>query len=281
MEKNSIAKSNGELPPYKPVVIVHGLMTGDVTMLSLANRIEKMHPGTKTYVLNRFCGWASLEPMWKQVVELGADLLQICSQHPEGIHLIGYSQGGIIARGMLESYPDHNVHTFISLSSPQGGQYGTKCFLRLFPDLTLKTAYELFYSKMGQDISVGNYWYDPHHLDLYLKYSKYLPVINNELTTANSENYKRGITKLKKMILIGGPDDGVISPWQSSQFAVLNKDDELVAVTERLIYKDDTFGLKTLDEQGKLLVFTVDGISHHEWYKDDSVIDNFLINWLN
>ncbi|XP_050526888.1 lysosomal thioesterase PPT2 homolog isoform X2 [Daktulosphaira vitifoliae] len=268
-------------PPHKPVVLVHGLMTGDVTMLELAKQIEEMHPGTKTYVLNRFCGWASLEPLWKQVLELGPDLLQICSQHPEGINLIGYSQGGIIARGMLESYPNHNVHTFISLSSPQGGQYGTKCFSSIFPNLTLKTAYELFYSKMGQDISVGNYWYDPYHLDLYLKYSKYLPIINNELETSNSSNYKKGITRLKRMILIGGPDDGVISPWQSSQFAVLNENQEIVTVKERSIYKNDSFGLKTLDEAGKLMFFTVIGISHHEWYKDKSVIDNFIIKWLD
>jgi alpha/beta superfamily hydrolase len=37
----------------------------------------------------------------------------------------GYSQGGLIARGILEQFPNHNVDTFISLSSPQAGQYGS------------------------------------------------------------------------------------------------------------------------------------------------------------
>lgn len=37
----------------------------------------------------------------------------------------GYSQGGLIARGILEQFPNHTVHTFISLSSPQAGQYGS------------------------------------------------------------------------------------------------------------------------------------------------------------
>lgn len=41
--------------------------------------------------------------------------------------IIGYSQGGLIVRGMLETYGDkHNVKTFVSLSSPQGGQFGGK-----------------------------------------------------------------------------------------------------------------------------------------------------------
>ena len=34
------------------------------------------------------------------------------------------SSGGLICRGFLEAYPDHNVKTFISLSSPQAGQFG-------------------------------------------------------------------------------------------------------------------------------------------------------------
>lgn len=49
----------------------------------------QLHPGTKTYVINRFCGLASLEPMWRQVRKLADDLLRICSLHPEGVHVIG------------------------------------------------------------------------------------------------------------------------------------------------------------------------------------------------
>lgn len=191
----------------------------------------------------------------------------------------------------------------------------------MFPALTTRTAFELFYSHLGQRaLSVANYWYDPRHRDLYLKYSVYLAVIDNvkpqestnvgtETTDSNSdndcgailtktnlssssnestiivrsnddttkimearvaavitavstatvkvaeghnvnngneesftttatidaimanntdhcypeENYcranintrKMGLTRLQKMVLIGGPDDGVISPWQS------------------------------------------------------------------
>lgn len=36
----------------------------------------------------------------------------------------GFSQGGLIARAIIQSTNKHNVHTFISLSAPQGGQYG-------------------------------------------------------------------------------------------------------------------------------------------------------------
>jgi len=54
-------------------------------------------------------------------------------------------------------------------------------FLHLiFPDLAAKTAFELFYSRVGQHTSVGGYWNDPQRQELYMKYSEFLPLINNE-----------------------------------------------------------------------------------------------------
>ena len=85
----------------------------------------------------------------------------------------------------------------------------------IFPDLAAKTAFELFYSRVGQHTSVGNYWNDPKKQDLYYKYSIFLPYINNEIESSNSTQFKNALLKLEKLILIGGPDDGVITPWQS------------------------------------------------------------------
>lgn len=86
-----------------------------------------------------------------------------------------------------------------------------------FPNLVREEVYELFYSHVGQEISIANYWNDPHHQLLFYKYNKFLPILNNEviLSKNTSESYKNGIIKLKKMVLIGGPDDGTIAPWQS------------------------------------------------------------------
>lgn len=52
--------------------------------------------------------------------------MEISNAHPEGIHLMGYSQGGLLCRVIIESFSELNIKTFISLSSPQAGQYGSK-----------------------------------------------------------------------------------------------------------------------------------------------------------
>ncbi|CAI6354846.1 unnamed protein product [Macrosiphum euphorbiae] len=382
--------TSGQKRPYRPVVIVHGLMTGDVsTMQHLAARIAELHPGTKTYVIDRFCGLASLEPLWRQTRKLADDLLKICSLHPEGVHVIGYSQGGLIARGMIEEYgTEHNVRTFVSLSSPQGGQYGAECFTKMFPALTARTAYELFYTRLGQRaLSVANFWYDPRHRDLYLKYSVYLAVIDNvkqqessglhlqqtengnslktmmgnmstavtsstttaaetnddtqqiiearvavaiaavsaatvkiseshndknsdahsvitdvdklmAIVSAHDNNYeendndninpnvkKLGLTRLQRLVLIGGPDDGVISPWQSSQFAILDSSGGLIPMRERRqddVYSDnDPIGLHQLDMTDRLVEYTVPGVSHHEWHHNEKVLRECIIGWLD
>lgn len=89
-------------------------------------------------------------------------------------------------------------------------------FLRLiFHKAVKKTVHRIFYTSPGQRYSVANYWNDPHHQAGYTKSSKYLPYIDNIIPTARNNDYKINFLRLKKLILIGGPDDGVITPWQS------------------------------------------------------------------
>ncbi|XP_014212801.1 lysosomal thioesterase PPT2 homolog [Copidosoma floridanum] len=266
---------------YRAVAIIHGVLTGKDSMEIISRRIQELHPGTQVYNTERYAGWSSLEPMWNQVEEIGNDILAIGAAYPEGIHLVGYSQGGLLARAILQRFPQHNVKTFVSLSAPQAGQYGTRFLHLIFPDLVCDTAYELFYSRVGQHTSVGNYWNDPYHRDLYYQYSRFLPFINNEKLTSNTTLYKKGLTRLEKMVLIGGPDDGVITPWQSSQFGYFNSNGSVVELRDRDEYKRDLIGLKTLDERKKLVTHTVLGMSHFDWHSNLTVIDNYILPHLD
>ncbi|XP_072936818.1 lysosomal thioesterase PPT2 homolog [Epargyreus clarus] len=266
---------------YKPVVLIHGIMTGSGSMEMISHRIQEKHPGTIVYNVNRFEGWSSLETLWHQVLEIGTDVANISSKYPDGINLIGYSQGGLVARGIVQTFSNVSVSTFISLSSPQAGQYGAGFLHVVFPGLVKDTAYEFLYSRVGQHTSVGNYWNDPYHQTLYESYSVFLPYINNHLSSAKSDDFKSNLLRLKRLVLIGGPDDNVITPWQSSQFGYYNANETIVEMKGQDIYTEDKIGLKTLDDSGRLHVVTVPGINHFNWHMNVSIVDDYLLPYLD
>lgn len=92
---------------------------------------------------------------------------------------------------------------------------------------------------------------------------------------------KAGLIKLNQMILVGGPDDKVITPWQSSQFGYYDENKNVIKLSNRSIYYDDLIGLKTLDEQKKLKLITVPGISHKDWHKNISIVDDIILPHLD
>ncbi|XP_010725074.1 lysosomal thioesterase PPT2, partial [Meleagris gallopavo] len=74
-----------------------------------------------------------------------------------------------------------------------------------------------------QGVAVGLIWDfppppDPHHRDLYLNSSDFLAPLNDERLHPNASAWKQNLLRIRNLILIGGPDDGVITPWQSSLF---------------------------------------------------------------
>lgn len=112
----------------------------------------------------------------------------------------------------LITFPPNFFQRCISLDS----------FLRLvFHKAVKKTVHRIFYTSPGQRCSVANYWNDPHHQAGYIKNSKYLPYIDNIIPTARNSTYRTNFLRLRKLILIGGPDDGVITPWQSRYSRIL------------------------------------------------------------
>lgn len=265
---------------YKPVVIVHGVWDLKDSLYFMAELIKEAHPGTEVHVLDLLHGWKSLAPLWYQVKSFYKRMKPIMEKAEDGIILIGYSQGGIISRGIVESM-DHNITTFISLSSPQAGQYGDEFLRLIFPQYIKETVYEVFYSRVGQRISVANYWNDPHHQELYYKYSNYLPYLNNEIEDYFNEDYRNNFMKLKQLVLIGGPDDGVITPWQSSHFSYLNKNENMTDMRDQSFYMFDSFGLRSLDKAGKIKVYEVPGVHHTVWHHNVSVIENCILPWLD
>ncbi|XP_062615868.1 LOW QUALITY PROTEIN: lysosomal thioesterase PPT2-A-like [Saccostrea cucullata] len=264
----------------KAIVFIHGILGNYEEGTDIQRWVEEVHPDTPFYSIALYQRISSLVPLWKQIDIIKNDVVGIMNNHTDGIHLICFSQGGLICRGILSTTP-HNVDTFISLSSPLAGQYGDTAYLKhLFPKFLKSELYRLFYTRGGQDLSIGNYWKDPHHLEQYQKYSNFLAPLNNDTYTSKMNEYKQNFLRLNRLVLIGGPDDGVITPWQSSHFAFYNSEEKVVEIEQQRYFLEDSFGLKTLYNQRKVKIYVIPGVQHIYWHSNRTVFNNAILPWL-
>ncbi|XP_056142791.1 lysosomal thioesterase PPT2-like [Lampris incognitus] len=266
---------------YKPVIIVHGLFDGPKQLGTLAHFVTKVHPGTDVSVIDLYDNLASLKPMWTQVLGFRKAIVPIMQKAPDGVHFLCFSQGGLICRALLSIIPDHNVHTFVSLSSPQAGQYGDTDYLRwVFPDYVTRNIFHICYNRFGQKVSICDYWNDPRHRNLYLQRSTFLPLLNGERAHKDLEAWRNNFLRIKKLVLVGGPDDGVIMPWQSSHFGFYGRNENIVEMSKQEYYIRDWFGLKTLDARGDVLVCVQSGVQHTQWHSNYTVFSSCIEKWL-
>ncbi|KAE8289153.1 Lysosomal thioesterase PPT2-A [Larimichthys crocea] len=266
---------------YKPVIIVHGIFDGPKQFKTLSMYIDKVHPGTQVALIDLYDNLASLKPLWKQVQGFRKAIYPITQKAPDGVHLLCFSQGGLICRALLSTTPDLNVDTFISLSSPLAGQYGDTDYLkRVFPENMKKKVYHICYNKLGQKISICDYWNDPHQQTRYLQSNNFLPVLNGVKPHTNIKAWRQNFLRIKKLVLIGGPDDDVITPWQSSHFGFYDSNENIVEMKNQEFYRNDTFGLKTLDARGDVSVCVQPGVKHVMWHSNFTVFTNCIEKWL-
>ncbi|CAL8336668.1 unnamed protein product [Gadus morhua 'NCC'] len=276
-----VVLGSGRSKGYRPVVIVHGIFDGPKQFRMLSRFIKQAHPGTEVVTLALYDYMSSLHPLWQQVGGFGRALTSIMSRSPAGVHLLCFSQGGLICRALLYTLPHHNVHSFISLSSPQAGQYGDTHYLRwLFPERLKRNVFHVCYNNFGQKISICNYWNDPHHRARYLARSSFLPLINAERHHALAQHWKENFLRIRKLVLIGGPDDDVITPWQSSHFGFYDGQENIVDMRNQDYYKEDGFGLKTLDDRGGVELCQYSGVKHGAWHSNYSVFTGCIKPWL-
>jgi len=80
-------------------------------------------------------------------------------------------------------------------------------------------------------------------------------------------------------VTIGGPGDGIIEPWQSAHFEnyEISNDAKLQKVEDFDFYKNNIFGLRELDESGKWIKITQNGIGHSQWVRNAEIIQKFIL----
>lgn len=65
-----------------------------------------------------------------------------------------------------------------------------------------------------------------------------------------------------------------------SHFGYYDEYENVLDMKNQSFYKHDLFGLRTLNEKGRLAAFGVSGVTHYEWHRNITVIDKYIIPWL-
>lgn len=260
----------------------------------------------------------SLHKQVSLAIEQIRSTVVIDERFSNGYVFIGFSQGGLLARAVVEEMDDHKVHTLISMAGIQSGWfYGPQVedsvplagFLGSFgPEAMPSSGFDFaryrndpstWRGKVQRDLiaylterkdvqdefSMPNLLRAPT-LNDWVDSNTFLPMINNvnkcgsAKAIAEQQRRKNNFLKLKAAHFFASPGDDCVSPWQNSIFGRYNEVESLekietefeslkiVDMHETTEYKEDSFGLKTLNERGGLHLHVVLNVPHCGWIVD-------------
>lgn len=264
-----------------PIIFLHGI-NGHASEFEDIMRLIRGKFGKNAPTMHSIgiCdGACSLRPLPKQRDELidylvsNAADLRIDGE--EGFNFVGHSQGGLLARAVIQKLPSSlRVRRFISLASPQKGQYGECKQGRsgLGPEIEKKMARPIgwiaFYNYLAQsELSVANYWNDPRHGHLFLREASLLPELNGYVDGEDMANQKSSFLRVERAIFLGSSDDDCINPPLSSIFEYVDAEGNATSLDESLEYAQDTFGLQTMHKEGRLVLQNWPGNTHMSWIR--------------
>lgn len=267
---------------YLPVVLVAGLNSDNNDMKPLQELINKYLPDV--YVKNVQIGLGKYTTFWNiysQTNEFVEAMYSDCNLR-HGFNMIAWSQGGLVGRYYIERHNMPPVCNYIALASPQRGYFGTPSSLdkryKWLDKLEPHVSNILYLAILQRYLSIAGYWHDPLKRADYLNYCQFLPYLNNEKAHCHTDLFKENLTRLANVVLIQATCDSVIEPVESTHFGFYKEgtDDTIETLFESKEFQEDSLGLKTLFDAGKLHLRTTNG-THYETVSNEK---NFLENIL-
>ena len=83
----------GGVAPFRPVILMHGILSSAKHMERLASFIKSAHPGTEVLNVDIYPDFDSAAPMWQQLLTLEATVRPLMKKHPQGVNMVCFSQG--------------------------------------------------------------------------------------------------------------------------------------------------------------------------------------------
>lgn len=253
----------------KPVVLWHGL--GDNYNSSGMNKVKdiinSIYPDTFVYSI-AIDEDPSTDQQRSMFGDANVELEQVCetlSTIPElesGFNAIGFSQGGVFIRALIERCPFVKVHNLVTFGSPHLGIMelplckDPKDWLCKARNGLLKK--QVWFDSVQKRVIPAQYFRDPAQIDKYLEHSNLLADINNERVEKNS-TYRHKFSSISKLVLITFTEDATLVPKDSAAFIDFDPETgTIIPFTETDLYQRDYIGLKQLHEQNKVEFLSIE-----------------------
>jgi len=257
---------------FKPVVTLHGFCGTYKVYKPFIEALEQYSPGHKVFALdvdNVFKSWKNLQTIVDDtIVALDKVIAENEELFRDGFIFYGHSQGGLVSRAVLQQ-KKYNVVKYISVAGVQNGFFGA-CGEWLANNSTCQAVTDFMYSPLIQNsFSVAGFWRSPNREE-YLMGNRFHTIANNEKDNAATPEFQKmqkdNFLSIKEMYFFGSPDDEILKPWYTSIFQTYDSDGKtMVPLEDQYIYQNDTFGLRTAIEEGRVHFQQVPGVHHEGW----------------
>ncbi|XP_076764924.1 palmitoyl-protein thioesterase 1-like [Xylocopa sonorina] len=281
-----VYKSDGVESNPTPVVLWHGM--GDsccfsFSMGKIKKLIETLIPNIHVHSIE--LGSNLLEDVERSYFGNVNDHIQDACQQlandeklKDGYNIIGFSQGGQLARAIAQRCPNPPIKYMISIGGPQQGVFGLPNCGSIGPTICkymnriLHYAAYLQYSQ--ENLVQATFWHDPYREEEYREKSIFMAELNNE--NYINETYRENLQKLEAMVLIKFLNDTVVWPQESEWFGFYKPGqvEVIQPFNETRLYEEDRLGLRKLYESGKLHFIAVPG--DHLQFTEDWFIEKIV-----
>lgn len=168
------------------------------------------------------------------------------------VHVVGISQGGLIARALVEACTNVTVRKLMTFGSPHTGVSAIhNCAWNVPCLLADRAARALVYLDWVQALlAPAEYFRVFYEAVQYLHSSYFLPFVNNE-APEKRELYRERLQALEHFRMFKWREDHVVYPSESEWFGMLDEQGRLLTMEDTQLYQQDWIGLRNLTEANR------------------------------
>lgn len=177
-----------------------------------------------------------------------------------GFGAIGFSQGGLFLRALIERCANISVSTLVTFGSPHMGVLELPMCAREDDwvckrrNAVLKK--QVWNRAVQKSVVPAQYFRDLDQYSSYLEHLSFLADVNNERDSSFLEEAKKRFENLEKLVLIQFDQDTTLVPKQSAHFGEVT-DSGTVGYEHTRLYKQDLIGLRKLHQEKKVDFYNV------------------------